>query len=264
MKFNTFMYVVYVFCVFFVVQANAEDTKEKGYNIVKERDIRKSGFIDFKVDFEMHIKEKGNNTLIRKMHKRQLEGKDISKSMLVFDNPMPIKGISLLTWVYKNSVQKNSQWIYFPKTKRVKRISSSGKTGRFMGSAFTFEDLERHEMVKFNYDYKRSDFYDGKDCFVVRFYPKYEKSRYSFKDVWYDKKEYRPLKANYYDKKENLTKTLTLDEYKIYLKKFWYAHKLVMTNHRKKLQTILIFKDHHFKTGISENYFNKSTLKSAY
>jgi hypothetical protein len=42
-------------------------------------------------------------------------------------------------------------WLYLPAIKRVRRISASNKTGSFVGSEFSYEDLAGTEVERFRY-----------------------------------------------------------------------------------------------------------------
>ena len=41
----------------------------------------------------------------------------------------------------------DAQWIFLPAVKRVKRISSSNRTGKFVSSEFSYEDLGSEEVA---------------------------------------------------------------------------------------------------------------------
>ena len=46
-----------------------------------------------------------------------------------------------MNWSYDDPNKNDDQWIFLPALKKVKRISSDGKTDYFMGSDFTYDDL---------------------------------------------------------------------------------------------------------------------------
>ena len=86
----------------------------------------------------------------RKMVMEVLEGTDDGdKSRSVFEWPADVKGTKLLTWTHKKG--DDDRWLYLPAVKRVKRISSSNKSGSFMGSEFAYEDFSSQEVEKYTY-----------------------------------------------------------------------------------------------------------------
>ena len=131
-----------------------------------------------------------------------------------------------------------------------------------MGSEFAYEDISSQEVEKYTYKWLRDENYDGQPCFVVDHYPVDKKnSGYTRQMTWVDKKEYRPLKIEFYDKKQSHLKTLTFTGYNIYLGKYWYAHKLYMINHQNGKSTSLDFSNYEFRTGLKPTDFNKNSLK---
>ena len=64
-------------------------------------------------------------------------------SLMRFVEPADVAGTGLLTVDYPGD--ENDQWLYLPALDRVRRIASSRKGGRFVGSDFFYEDLRDRE-----------------------------------------------------------------------------------------------------------------------
>ena len=79
--------------------------------------------------------------------------------------------------------------------------------------------------------------------------------------TWYDRAEYRIQRVDYYDRKDDLLKTLTFGEYKQYLGKYWRAHDLFMVNHQTGKKTRLLYEEYEFQTGLKARDFTRSRLK---
>jgi outer membrane lipoprotein-sorting protein len=90
-----------------------------------------------------------------------------------------------------------------------------------------------------------------------------KKSGYTRQTAWIDKQEYRVLKVDYYDRKDERLKTLTFKGYKKYLEQYWRADEMEMVNHQNGKSTTLYWKDYQFQTGLAERDFNKNSLKRA-
>ena len=132
-----------------------------------------------------------------------------------------------------------------------------------MGSEFAYEDIASQEVAKYTYRYLRDETINGIDCFVIERYPAYEHSGYKRQVGWINKKEYRPEKIVFYDRKDSLLKTLTYSGYNQYLDKFWRADELHMINHQTGKSTLLSWSDYQFKTGLEDSDFNRNSLKRA-
>ena len=132
-----------------------------------------------------------------------------------------------------------------------------------MGSEFAFEDLSSFEVEKFSYKYLAEEEFAGLKAHKVEQYPLDENSGYTRRVAWLDVEELRPLKIDFYDRKDSLLKTLTFEDYTLYLDKFWRPAKQVMVNHQNGKSTELQMSNYQFKAGLKDSDFNKNALKRA-
>ena len=243
--------------------ALAETPEEKGLAIAVEAERRDTGYGNSTADMLMILKNRHGQESRRQIRMRNLEvNNDGDKSLSIFDSPKDVKGTAFLNYTHK--VGDDDQWLYLPALKRVKRISSRNKSGSFMGSEFSYEDIASQEIEKYTYKWQKDEEYEGMDCFVMERYPVDKKnSGYSRQMAWIDKEEYRTLKVEYYDRKNAHLKTLTMTGHKQYEGKFWRAAEMYMVNHQTGKSTLLQFSNYKFKVGLNDNDFNKNSLKRA-
>jgi len=234
--------------------------KEKGMEISLESKTRDTGWTDFTADMLMVLRNEQGQESVREVKMKSLEVEtDGDKSLTVFNQPKDVKGTAFLS--YSHSIGADDQWLYLPALKRVKRISSRNKSGPFMGSEFSFEDLSSFEIDKYTYHYLGDEVVAGMDSFKVEQYPVDENSGYSKRIVWVDKQEYRIVKVEFYDRKKSLLKTLSYNDFKLYLDKYWRANTSSMENHQNGKSTELKWNNYVFKTGLSDNDFSRNSLK---
>ena len=246
----------------FTASVFALTAEEKGLEIVQEVDKRDTGFSDTQARLEMVLKNRGGNESRRSLKIKTLEiVDDGDKSLIIFDTPRDIKGTAFLSFTH--ALVPDDQWLYLPALKRVKRISSSNKSGPFLGSEYSFEDLTSFEITRYRYLYLKDEIVDGIDCFVIEMRPNYEYSGYTRQIGWIDKTRYIIIKAEYYDRKDSLLKTQLFKNYKPYLEKYWRASEQIMTNHQNGKSTELLWENYEFGVGFTERDFDKNTLKRA-
>lgn len=241
-------------------ELHAETPEEKGYAIAVEADKRDNGWGDQVADMVMILRNKQGEESRRTLHISTLEVQgDGDKSLTIFDEPRDIKGTAFLSFTHP--LTPDDQWLYLPALKRVKRISSANKSGPFVGSEFAYEDLTSQEIEKYSYKWLRDEELDGKKCFVIERIPAYEHSGYTRQIAWIDQEIYRPLKVEFYDRKNALLKTLTIKGYKKYLDKYWRPDSMLMVNHQTGKETELIWKNYKFNNGLTDRDFDQNTLK---
>ncbi len=241
--------------------SRAETDEEKGLRIATEADQFNAGFQDTVTDLEMVLRNRQGAESSRFFRSKTLEGTDDGdKSIAVFDRPADIKGTAALTFTHKFG--PDDQWLYLPALKRVKRISSANKSGSFVGSEFAYEDLSSQEIEKYAYKWISDDTCgDNLECWQFERYPVDKYSGYTKQVVWMDKEFYRVHKVDYYDRKGELLKTLTFDDYHQYLDHYWRAARLNMVNHQTGKTTEIIAQNIEFRTGLDERDFDTAALK---
>ncbi|MFC1492946.1 outer membrane lipoprotein-sorting protein [candidate division KSB1 bacterium] len=234
--------------------------EDKGLTIAVEADKRDTGFGDFTVDLAMILKNSHGEESSRQMRNKVLEVPgDGDKSLFIFDRPRDIKGTALLTYSHKD--KPDDQWIFLPALNRVKRITTSNKSGPFMGSEFAFEDLSSEEVEKYTYRFIRNEIIEEIEYFVIERYPRDLKSGYNRQIVWYTMNEYRIHKIEYYDRKDDLLKTLTYLDYRLYLGMYWRASEMLIINHQTGKSTRSLWSDFRFNSGLAERDFDPNALR---
>ncbi len=242
---------------------SAQTPEEKGLNISKKAEAADNGWGNSAQSLTMILKNKNGQTTTRKTHgySMEVEG-DGDKSMTVFDTPKDVQGTASMTFTHK--VGDDDQWLYLPALNRVKRISSSNKSGPFMGSEFAFEDLSSQEVEKYTHKYIGLIKLSGVTCYKLERVPVSTTSGYKTIIVYINKDNYRPEAVIFYDRKGSKLKTLSYKGYKQYLGKYWRADEMKMINHQNGKETLLQFDDYKFNDPfITEESFSQNSLKRA-
>lgn len=240
----------------------AETAEEKGLAIATEGQARQDGFGDFSVEMKMVLRNRQGQESTRYVRLRTLEVEgDGDKSLSIFDEPADVKGTAMLTYTHKT--EADEQWLYLPALKRVKRIASRNKSGPYMGSEFAYEDITSQEVEKYTYKYLRDEVYDGMDSYVIERDPVDKYSGYTRQVVWIDKEKYRPLRIDFYDRKNALLKTLHQRNYMKFLEDHWRPSEMFMENHQNGKTTSIYWTSYQFRTGLSDRDFRVTNLKRA-
>ncbi len=230
-----------------------------GYEIAKKADEVTSGFKSSKSVMQMVMINGAGQKTVRDMRGRTLEKEGGDKSLMEFLSPADVKGTKLLTYQHVN--KDDDQWLYLPALKRVKRISSRNKSGSFMGSEFSYEDISSQEVEKYTYPGESVEVPCGdKICYKGERIPKDKLSGYTKQITWVEKDTFLVKKVDYYDRKGSLLKTAVFDDYKK-IDGVWRVGKIRMKNHQNDKETVLIWVEDKIKVGLSDKEFNKRVLK---
>ncbi len=241
--------------------ALSETTAEKGLRIARLVDADEPGFRDQAVSGEMILRAKNGQTSIRRFHAKAVDmgASDSSRSLLVFGWPGDIRNTALLTHANTGGRDDN-QWLYLPAISKVRRISSSGRSGSFVGSEFAYEDMVDQDVEKFSYNWIQDVSCSAGECYVIDRFPK-TKSAYSYQRVWIAKSDNKVRRVEYYDRRKALLKTMTVSKYKKHQGKYLRAGLMEMTNHLTGKSTTLSWKDFKFNQNINPNELTVNALR---
>lgn len=150
-----------------------------------------------------------------KRYKKDSGGED--KSFIVYLAPVGIKGTALLTW--KNDDREDDQWLYMPALRKDQRIAGGEKKKYFMGTDFTYADLESENLTDFEYKCIEEKSCGPKyNCYIVEATPKSadieNRTGYSKRILQVDKEKFVSRQIDFYGPKGDLVKTLSNTRWK--------------------------------------------------
>lgn len=241
----------------------ATEAVKKGQRIAVEADRRDAGFRDTSAMLEMILRDRSGRQSVRELRMMIFEIADQAKgdkTIVRFNKPRDIAGTVLLS--YSHFEENDDQWLFLPALRRVKRISSSNKSGPFVGSEFSYEDIISQEHQRYRHRWLRDEPCGTEACFVVERVPKDRNSGYTRQVVFFDQRHYRPMRIDFYDRRNAHLKTLHYKDYHHYRGRYWRSHEMVMQNHQSGKSTILRFKRYEFAVGLKESIFRPNRLRT--
>lgn len=122
--------------------------------------------------------------------------------------PQEVNGVTVLSKTKSNSTVE--QFIYLPEIGKINQIKGKGKSAKFLGTDFTFEDLQKEIPGNFSYERLDSNVIRGIKCYRVRATRISDsiESYYSHREMFIGMKSYNLHKINFYRKDNTLSKTL--------------------------------------------------------
>lgn len=145
------------------------------------------------------------------------DGGKTEKRVYRFLSPADVQGTSILVFDYE--AKPDDVWIYLPALRKTRRIVSSQKAQSFMGSEFSYGDLNIPALDEFDYTLAKEETVKGEACWVIDLTPKSkdvaESDGYSKKTYWISKDKYTVVRGLYYDKDGKLLKELVADNVKL-------------------------------------------------
>ena len=193
---------------------------------------------------------------------------DVYHYLIVFLKPADIRGTALLTWEQKE--RENDQWLYLPAQKKMQRIAKGSKKNYFMGTDFTYEDMEPEDIDNFNYAILRSEKLNqdkkDSDCYVIEAIPankeKKRESGYSKRIMWIEKEYLYTLKVEFYDRRGRLQKIQTNHALENVSGTIWRAKKSLMNHLVRKHKTLTGTTSRKINTSVKDSVFTERFILS--
>lgn len=180
-------------------------------------------------------------------------------TLMRFIQPTDIEGTGLLTLDHPGD--NSDQWIYLPALDRVRRISSSRKGGRFVGSDFFYEDLRDRE-VDMDYHRHAGRGKVGKIAveILVSIPKESDNSIYSKRISWVHRKSLVPLRIDFYKKgKKKPIKRLRARKLKK-MDGYWTVMDSTMYDLKSGHRTRLVTKRIKYDQGLPDALFSQRAL----
>jgi len=182
-----------------------------------------------------------------------------------FKEPADVKDTTLLTYDYEN--KDDDIWLYLPALKKVKRILSSNKGDYFMGSDFTYEDMENIDLLNWAYTVTGKEPLDGLECWVVDAVANNDKERsetsYNKLRYWIDTEDFIIRKIDYTDKKDRQSKQLIISDIRTTspTDPRKRGHKMEMKNFLTEHRTLLDISALELDVPVSDDLFSQRSLQ---
>ncbi|MDR2152974.1 MAG: outer membrane lipoprotein-sorting protein [Helicobacteraceae bacterium] len=230
----------------------------EAYEIMKKVDERDKGNM-MSARMRMILIDGSNKSRERLMWQFRKTDGDLTKKSIFFVEPADVKSTGFLTFDRKEG--DDDQWLYLPSLKKTKRIASSDQSGSFMGSDFSYNDLNDRNLNDYDYVLQGERAIDGASCWIIESTPKNEKV---IKTTGYVKMISAVRKDNYviaravnYEETKGRVKFLEVSKLKL-IDGIWQPMEMRMTLRRENVvahSTVLVFDEVRFNQKLDGDLF---------
>ena len=234
--------------------AHAED----GLAIAKRLEASDAGYHDMVAEVEMDLVSAGGARSQRRLTLSTLERDPGDYSLLRFSSPPDVAGTALLS---QPGASADKQWLYLPVLRRSQRIAGGSRTGAFVGSEFSYEDVGGSSAVDHTWTLEGEEPCGETVCHRLLAIPRNEGSGYRHRRVWIEQEPLRLHRIEFVDRSGERLKTLTYSDYERIGGRFWRARTWVMENHQTGRSTRLRFASIELATGLDDTDFAPSVLR---
>jgi hypothetical protein len=113
----------------------------------------------------LRVTDAGGRVSVKRWTYDRLASNGTSKTLIRFTEPAEVKGVALLIFTYAD--RPSDQWMWTPALNRERRIATQDRRTRFFGTDFSFEDLEEHDVGRYEYVLDGEEPIDGTPCWRI-------------------------------------------------------------------------------------------------
>jgi hypothetical protein len=142
--------------------------------------------------------------------KSRQDGAQLGKSVITFQAPADVAGMKFLQ--IQSAVADDERFLYTPDLKRSRRIAATNRADSFMGTDFSYADLDGKDLRQSSAVLKGEEVVGKFDTYHLSVTPQNADAVYAKIELWVRKDNYVPLKTVMFDKRSNPVKTLLVKE----------------------------------------------------
>ncbi len=194
-----------LFCA--ITGASAQAQAPQTANEIIDRMLKQDafGWDEAETTVRMTLIESGGARKERVMENLRRRKNGQLQSIVRFRSPQEVAGTAFL--LLEKDKGESEQHIYLPGLKRTRRIVGREREGSFMGSDFSYADMERSDTRASTHKRLPDEDVGGVKTYVIESTPT-KGGVYAKIETWVRQDNFLPLRIRYYDKSGQLLKTL--------------------------------------------------------
>jgi hypothetical protein len=259
---------VSLFGAIFATSINARELS--AYDVMMKYDNRYNG--DSSVgQYTMVLIDRRERQRVRNLRIYSKDFGEDNKALSLFETPADIRGTAYLNFDWENQNRDDDSWLYLPALQRVKRIASSDTSDSFLGSDFTYADINGYELDWYNYSFvNESEFLDDFEVWVVEATPKAEfkdkaenATGYSKMRSWIRKDNFVQVRGQVWELKGNKIKYFNSTEIEL-IDDIWTTKRLqVITtrNGRQEHASVLQINSIDYNVEVDDSSFTTEYMQ---
>ncbi len=182
----------------------------------------------------------------------------LTKSLVRFRGPADLAGVGFLQ--IQKAEDDDDRYLFLPELGKARRIAGNTRGSAFMGTDFTYADLDRRDLREGSAVLKGQEELGKFPCYHIEITPQRADSPYARLEVWVRSDNFVPLKTLMYNRAGVLLKTLVTLELRR-IEGRWFLTRSRMTDHAARRTTELVLDQIQPKSDVPDDEFSVRNLE---
>ena len=221
-------------------------------------DVEPWGLADAEVQARATLTDKrGSSSTLAFSSRSRRYDPPLAKSLVRFSEPSDLAGAGFLQVQKKDG--DDDRFLFLPELKASRRISGNLRSNAFMGTDFSYADLDRRDLRDGTATLGADETLGKYDCYRLSVVPR-GASQYKRIEMWVRKDNFLPLQSEMYDRSDKLLKTMAAKEVKRIAGR-WFITRSLMTNHKEQHSTDLTLETVTPRSDLPDEEFTTRVLE---
>lgn len=252
---------------FSTTQADEAETPLSAADIMLKVDQRDTGSSEISTS-TLTLIDSRDRRRNRELKMFRLDQGDVEKSIIYFLSPADVQGTAYMTFDWEEENKDNDSWLYLPALQQVRRLAAADESGAFMGSDFSYTDINGLEYRDFTYEMaSESEEVNGHDCWVIISTPVddsvIKKTGYKRLKSWVRKDIYMTVRSQIDLERGNRVKYFNADNIEE-IDGIWTAKTLQMVttrNNERQHSSVLQFHEVQYNRDVDASQFDTQAMQ---
>lgn len=213
-----------------------------------------------RAEVELAVAKDGKVVRRRRLVTKIKRAEGTVRSFVEFIAPADVAGTKFLS--VEDRGEAAAQFIYLPAFKKVKRVVGAQRSSSFMGTDFSYSDLDGRDVDEAEWKRVGEESIGGQECWVIEgIAKKADDDGYGRTVLWVHKKHDLPMRIDFFGRdRKTLEKRLTVRKLER-LHDRWVASESVMETLEKGTETRLQLENVDFDTPIADEDLSQRALE---
>lgn len=190
----------------------------------------------------------------------------VRQTRITYLAPKSVRGVTFLSHDYHEASQTDDRWLYIPATRKVRRVPASGRGDYFLGTDFTYEDIQselKFDIRDYAFEYRGNTVSENAVLHQLRGVPVDVKTArelgYGAIEVVVDEATWIPVSVDFFDLEQQPLKTVVVSGIEM-ISGIWTATGISAINHKTGHRTRFEYQEVEYPDKLPVHLFNSSIL----